>query len=92
MLASGAKRVTDAMLMSASRALAASSPLAINGEGALLPPLEDIQQVSRQIAKMVGKTAQLQGQALQVSDAALDAAIEANFWHPEYRKYRRISF
>ena len=91
-LASGAKRVTDAMLMSASRALAASSPLAINGEGALLPPLEDIQQVSRQIAKMVGKTAQLQGQALQVSDAALDAAIEANFWHPEYRKYRRISF
>ena len=91
-LASGAKRVTDAMLMSASRALAASSPLAINGEGALLPPLEDIQQVSRQIAKMVGKTAQLQGQALQVSDAALDAAIEDNFWHPEYRKYRRISF
>ena len=91
-LASGAKRVTDAMLMSASRALAACSPLAINGEGALLPPLEDIQQVSRQIAKMVGKTAQLQGQALQVSDAALDAAIEANFWHPEYRKYRRISF
>lgn len=91
-LASGAKRVTDAMLMSASRALAASSPLAINGEGALLPPLEDIQQVSRQIAKMVAKTAQLQGQALQVPDATLDAAIDANFWHPEYRQYRRISF
>ncbi|GAA3719609.1 NAD-dependent malic enzyme [Oceanisphaera sediminis] len=91
-LACGAKRVTDAMLMSSSRALAACSPLAIDGEGALLPPLEDIQQVSRQIAKMVAKTAQLQGQALQISDAALDEAIEANFWQPEYRKYRRVSF
>lgn len=91
-LACGAKRVTDAMLMSASRALAASSPLAINGEGALLPPVEDIQQVSRQIAKMVAKTAQLQGQALQIPEAALEEAIDANFWHPEYRSYRRISF
>ncbi|WP_116472685.1 NAD-dependent malic enzyme [Zobellella maritima] len=91
-LACGAKRVTDAMLMASSRALAACSPLAIKGEGSLLPPLEDIQQVSRQIAKMVAKTAQLQGQALQISDAALDEAIEANFWTPEYRKYRRVSF
>ena len=91
-LACGAKRVTDAMLMSASRALAACSPMATDSEGALLPPLEDIQEVSRQIAKMVAKTAQLQGQALQISDAALDAAIEANFWQPEYRQYRRVSF
>ena len=57
-----------------------------------MPPLEEIQEVSRQIAKVVAKTAQLQGQALQVSDAALDAAIEANFWSPEYRQYRRVSF
>ncbi|MFD1009095.1 MULTISPECIES: NAD-dependent malic enzyme [Oceanisphaera] len=91
-LACGAKRVTDAMLMSASRALAACSPMVDNPDGALLPPLEEIQSVSRQIAKMVAKTAQLQGQALQISDAALDAAIEANFWKPEYRKYRRVSF
>ncbi|WP_417614822.1 NAD-dependent malic enzyme [Oceanisphaera sp.] len=91
-LACGAKRVTDAMLMSASRALAACSPMATDSEGALLPPLEDIQEVSRQIAKMVAKTAQLQGQALQISDAALDEAIEANFWKPEYRQYRRVSF
>ncbi|MBO1519025.1 NAD-dependent malic enzyme [Oceanisphaera pacifica] len=91
-LACGAKRVTDAMLMSASRALAACSPMVDDADGALLPPLEDIQHVSRQIAKAVAKTAQLQGQALQISDAALDAAIEANFWEPEYRQYRRVSF
>ncbi|MBU3825056.1 MAG: NAD-dependent malic enzyme [Candidatus Oceanisphaera merdipullorum] len=91
-LACGAKRVTDAMLMSASRALAACSPMATDPDGALLPPLEDIQHVSRQIAKTVAKTAQLQGHALQMSDVALDEAIEANFWTPEYRQYRRVSF
>lgn len=91
-LACGAKRVTDAMLMSASRALAACSPMATDPDGALLPPLEQIEHVSRQIAKAVAKTAQLQGHALQISDAALDAAIEANFWTPEYRQYRRVSF
>ena len=91
-LACGAKRVTDAMLMSASRALAACSPMATDPDGALLPKLEDIQEVSRQIAKAVAKTAQLQGHALQMSDAALDAAIDANFWSPEYRQYRRVSF
>ncbi|MGO4998333.1 NAD-dependent malic enzyme [Oceanisphaera sp. W20_SRM_FM3] len=91
-LACGANRVTDAMLMSASRALAACSPMATDPDGALLPPLKDIQHVSRQIAKTVAKTAQLQGHALQMSDAALDAAIEANFWTPEYRQYRRVSF
>ncbi|OYD24900.1 NAD-dependent malic enzyme [Oceanimonas baumannii] len=91
-LACGAKRVTDAMLMASSRALATCSPLAQNGEGALLPPLSEIQQVSRHIAKMVAKTAQLQGQALQTSDDALEQAIEANYWSPEYRQYRRVSF
>lgn len=91
-LACGAKRVTDAMLMASSRALAACSPLAKNGEGALLPPLGEIQQVSRQIAKMVAKTAQLQGHALQISDEQLDKAIEFNYWTPEYRQYRRVSF
>ncbi|MCC4262962.1 NAD-dependent malic enzyme [Oceanimonas baumannii] len=91
-LACGAKRVSDAMLMASSRALAACSPLAINGEGALLPPLDEIQQVSRQIAKMVAKTAQLQGHALQISDEALEKAIESNYWSPEYRQYRRVSF
>ena len=41
-LAVNASRVTDAMLMESSRALATCSPLAINGTGALLPPLEEI--------------------------------------------------
>ncbi|MGE9806593.1 malic enzyme-like NAD(P)-binding protein, partial [Escherichia coli] len=56
-IASGAKRVTDAMLMVASRALADCSPMAKEGDGPLLPLLADIQQVSRYIAKQVAKEA-----------------------------------
>ncbi|MDY4368328.1 NAD-dependent malic enzyme [Pectobacterium brasiliense] len=91
-LASGAKRITDGMLMAASRALADCSPLANNGEGALLPDLSDIQQVSKRIALDVGKAAQLQGAAVVTSADALQKAIDHNFWQPQYRSYKRTSF
>ncbi len=91
-LATGAKRVTREMFMAASRALADCSPLAKDGEGALLPPLEEIQEVGRCIAKLVAKTAQLQGHAVQWPDKVLDEAIDNSFWQPEYRPYRRTYF
>ena len=91
-IACGAKRVTDAMLMVASRALADCSPMAKEGDGSLLPLLSDIQQVSRYIAKQVAKEAQVQGVATVTSDSALEEAIERNYWSPEYRIYKRTSF
>ncbi|CRL65116.1 NAD-dependent malic enzyme [Proteus mirabilis] len=91
-IACGAKRVTDAMLMVASRALADCSPMAKEGDGSLLPLLADIQQVSRYIAKQVAKEAQVQGVATVTSDSALEEAIERNYWQPEYRIYKRTSF
>ncbi|MGO4743623.1 NAD-dependent malic enzyme [Serratia quinivorans] len=91
-LASGATRVTDAMLMAASRALADCSPLATDGHGALLPNIDDIQGVSKCIAMEVGKAAQLQGVAVVTSEEALSKGIEHNFWRPQYRSYKRTSF
>ncbi|MEC5341019.1 NAD-dependent malic enzyme [Brenneria populi] len=91
-LASGAKRITDGMLMAASRALADCSPLANGDEGALLPDIADIQKVSKRIALEVGKAAQLQGVAVVTSGDALAKAIEHNFWQPKYRSYKRTSF
>ncbi|RYV00586.1 NAD-dependent malic enzyme [Shewanella sp. OPT22] len=91
-LAVKAKRVTDGMLMASSRALAECSPLAIDGEGQLLPPLEDIQTVSRKIAFAVGKAAIKDGLALEMKDEILLKSIEKNFWNPEYREYKRTSF
>ncbi|QCR36592.1 NAD-dependent malic enzyme [Nissabacter sp. SGAir0207] len=91
-LAAGATRVTDNMLMAASRALADCSPLATEGHGSLLPDVNDIQGVSRVIAMEVGKAAQLHGVAPVTSEDALSTAIEHNFWQPKYRNYKRTSF
>ncbi|EKZ9055707.1 NAD-dependent malic enzyme [Vibrio vulnificus] len=91
-LAVNAKRVTDEMLMESSRALATCSPLAINGKGALLPPLEEIHTVSKRIAYAVAKKAIEQGVALEIADDALQIAIEQHFWQPVYRRYKRTAF
>lgn len=90
-LSSGARRVTDGMMMAASRALAECSPLVQGKEGALLPALENIQQVSKTIAMHVAKAAQADGVAAKTSDADIKAAIEKTFWTPEYRCYKVAS-
>ncbi len=90
-IASGASRITDEMLMSASETLTQYSPLVLNGEGLVLPELKDIQKVSRAIAFAVGKMAQQQGVAVKTSAEALQQAIDDNFWQAEYRDYRRTS-
>ncbi|ARU94655.1 NAD-dependent malic enzyme [Tatumella citrea] len=90
-IASKASRITDSMLMSASRALADCSPLASKGEGPVLPELKDIQKVSRYIAIEVAKAAQAAGVALETSEEILAQAVEDNFWKPQYRHYRRTS-
>ncbi|REC93961.1 NAD-dependent malic enzyme [Kushneria indalinina] len=87
-----ASRITDGMLMAASRALADCSPVAIEGKGAVLPPLSDIQEVSRKIAIAVARRAQQDGVALETDDDTIRQAIDANFWRPRYRQYRRASY
>ncbi|WP_298442199.1 NAD-dependent malic enzyme [uncultured Ferrimonas sp.] len=91
-LAAGADRVTDNMLMAASRALAECSPLGQKGEGPLLPDLEQIAEVSKQIAFAVGKSAMQDGVAMRVKLDHLRDAIEESFWYPEYRQYKRSAF
>ena len=90
-VAAKAKLISDEMLMAASNALADVSPLVNDGEGALLPPLSAISELSRKIAFEVGKVAMAQGLALELSDEALKESIERNFWKPEYRPYKRVS-
>ncbi|WP_413732547.1 NAD-dependent malic enzyme [Sodalis sp. RH20] len=91
-LASGASRVTDGMLMAASQALAATSPLAMTGAGPLLPPVNDIQQISRAIAVKVAKTAQEEGVASVMSEKDLARSLEQNYWQGGYSHYKHSSF
>ena len=90
-ITAAATRVTNAMLIAASRALADCSPLGQTGTGTLLPSLTDIHHVSKEIAFWVAKTAQLQGVALQTSDEVIRQNIEQHFWQPVYRQYRRTA-
>ena len=87
-----ASRITDAMMMAASKALADASPIAKSGSGALLPPLETIRSVSKSIAKAVVLRAIADGVALPIPEEIIDENIARNFWEPEYREYRRTSF
>ncbi|HDZ49434.1 hypothetical protein LCGC14_0265810 [marine sediment metagenome] len=91
-IAASATRVTDEMLMSASRALAREAPLVKEGKGALLPPLSRIRHISKSIAFEVAAQAQQNGVALQTSGTALRELIEKASWSPDYRSYRRRAF
>ena len=91
-LSSKAVRVTERMMMVAAEALAACSPIVLTGEGAILPAMKDIQEVSKKIAFAVAKQAQKDKVALEMTDEQIQQSIEKNFWKPEYREYRRASF
>ncbi len=89
-IASHATRVTEKMFMVASEALAECSPL-VKGTGEqLLPTLDQIRDVSLTIALVVGLQAIEEGVAPVVSKEELLEQIQANFWEPEYRDYRRL--
>ncbi|MBS64548.1 NAD-dependent malic enzyme [Salinisphaera sp.] len=91
-IATGAAHVTDGMLMAASQALADNSPLGTTGEGALLPALSDVRELSQSIAFAVAKQAQADGVALKTSDETIAERVEKHFWYPRYRRYRRAAF
>ncbi|MCU4414954.1 NAD-dependent malic enzyme [Acinetobacter sp. WU_MDCI_Axc73] len=91
-IASGAKRVTENMLMASSNALADCSPLLKNAEADLLPPISDIQKVSRVIALKVAQAAIADGVAVPLTDEQIQSNIEKEFWQPEYRTYKRVPF
>ena len=90
-LACNARRVTEEMLMAASRSLAAQSPLVTTEKGGLLPPVDQIETVSRQIAVAVARAAIEQGVAPAIDDETLMARIEKTWWQADYAPYRRPS-
>ncbi len=91
-IACGATRITDSMLMASSNALADCSPMLIDPEADLLPSIDEIQKVSKIIAFKVAKAAMEAEVAPLINDELLQKCIEENFWKPEYRRYKRIPF
>jgi len=81
----GIPRVSDAMFMATSRALAETSPALQDPTASLLPPLSDIRAVSRHIAIGVGLAAAAEGLIPALDAAEITARIDAAIWTPAYR-------
>jgi malate dehydrogenase (oxaloacetate-decarboxylating) len=90
-LASGARRVTDAMFVAAAHALSELSPARNDPTASLYPPLEQVRQVSRQVALAVGAEAQRAGLAEPMSPEELARRVDAMMWIPRYARLRRKS-
>lgn len=89
-ISANANRVTNEMLQQASMTLASMSPM-LKGGKQLLPPLSDIQNVSRKIAIEVAKKAVQQGKATDRTEERLSERLEEEFWQAQYCEYRRIA-
>jgi len=83
-VASGARRITDTMMLAAARALAANSPVLKDSSAPLLPPLTDTRRVAAQIAVAIGMQAQKDGVAPWLSEDELGQKVLAAQWTPSY--------
>jgi malate dehydrogenase (oxaloacetate-decarboxylating) len=86
-VASGARRVTDAMMQAAARSLAASSPALKDPSASLLSPLKDSRQVAKDIAVAAGIQAQKDGVAPNVSEDELRRRVFETQWTPAYPSF-----
>jgi len=84
LVASGARRVTNPMMLAAARALAENSPALKDSSASLLPPVTDIRRVAAEIAIAVGVAAQKDGVASQVSMEELRQRVQSAQWLPAY--------
>ncbi|HEY6448083.1 MAG TPA: NAD-dependent malic enzyme [Acidobacteriaceae bacterium] len=87
-VASRARRVSDAMIMTAAQTLAKLSPVEKDRRANLLPPLAQSRTLSRAIATEVARQAIAEGLS-DLPDGEVDAAVAATVWEPKYVRYER---
>ena len=81
-VASDARRVSDASMLAAARALAENSPALKDSSASLLPPLTDVRRVAAEIALAIGLEAQKEGFAPKLGEDALRQRVVAAQWVP----------
>jgi malate dehydrogenase (oxaloacetate-decarboxylating) len=84
LVASGARRVTNPMMLAAARTLGANSPALKDSSASLLPRLTDIRRVAAEIAIAVGIQAQKEGLATATTEDDLRQRVTAAQWTPAY--------
>ncbi|HTS07653.1 MAG TPA: malic enzyme-like NAD(P)-binding protein, partial [Candidatus Eisenbacteria bacterium] len=86
-VASGARRVSEPMMLAAARALAENSPALKDASNSLLPPLTEIRRVAAEIAFAVGMEAQKDGVAPKINEDELRRRVLNTQWTPGYPLY-----
>jgi malate dehydrogenase (oxaloacetate-decarboxylating) len=84
LVASGATRVTDGMLLAAAYALAANSPALKDPNAPLLPILTDIRKIAVEMAVAIGLAAQEEGLVPRTSEEELRRRVTESQWYPDY--------
>lgn len=83
-LASRARRVTNAMFLAAARVLSEFSPARKDPTASLYPPVEIVRDVSQRVALAVGLAAQKEGVAEETMSKELEQRITEQMWEPHY--------
>jgi malate dehydrogenase (oxaloacetate-decarboxylating) len=86
LVVSGARRVTDGMMMTAARALAEHSPAARDTAAPLLPALTELRRTAATIAAAVAREAWRAGVAPNLTSGELRRRIRASQWTPAYKR------
>jgi len=83
-VASGARRVTDPMILAAARVLGENSPALHDASASLLPALTDLRKVAVEIATAVGLEAQKAGVAPKMTEEKRRQRVVETQWTPAY--------
>lgn len=85
-VSSGARRVSDQMMMAAAIALSDLAPAMETGEGLLLPELKHIREVSRHIATAVIRQGIKEGHIDPMDEKEINEKIDKTMWYPNYQE------
>lgn len=81
---SRATKVTDAMFVAAAEAIGHRTGTATDADAGLLPPIEDVANVSRRVAAGVARVACDEGVGRPLSDDEIETRIADYWWTPDY--------
>jgi malate dehydrogenase (oxaloacetate-decarboxylating) len=90
-IASGARRVTDAMFVAAARVLSESSPALQDPDAPLYPPLERVREISRRVAVEVALEASRAGLAQVTHGDDVEHFVKDKMWEPHYVSLKRVA-
>jgi malate dehydrogenase (oxaloacetate-decarboxylating) len=83
-IASGARRVTDAMFVAAARVLSKFSPALQDPEAPLYPALEMVREISSKVGLAVAREAQRAGLVEGIRFDQLEECLREKMWQPHY--------